>query len=93
MNQDIVSNDYLPYIGSIRKNLYLATAYNAWGITNGTIAGKIISDLISNNDSTYKNLFLPTRKNLLLTTKSLLGSFSYMKVYINSLYKKIILII
>lgn len=68
MNQDIVSNNYLPYIGSIRKNLYLATAYNAWGITNGTIAGKIVFDLIINNDSIYKNLFLPTRKNLLLTT-------------------------
>ena len=88
MNQDIMSNDNLPYIGAIKNNLYLATAYNAWGITNGTIAGKIISDLIINNDSIYKNLFLPTRNSFLLVTKSIFGSFSYIKAYAKSLYKK-----
>ncbi len=65
-NQDIMTNDSLPLIGEIEKNLYIGTGYNTWGMTNGTIAGKIIADLITNKDSDYKSLFDPKRdiKNL-----------------------------
>lgn len=88
MNQDIVSHDKLPFIGRIDKNLYLATAYNAWGMTNGTIAAKVIKDLIINNYSRYKELFNPKRINAPLIINSFLGSFSYLKVYIKGLFKK-----
>lgn len=61
-NHDIMTNDYLPFIGKVNDNLYLATGYNKWGMTNGTIAGKIISDLINNKFNKFQNLFKLKRK-------------------------------
>ena len=60
-NTDIITNDYLPYIGKIDNDMYLATGYNTWGMTNGSLAGKIISDLILYNNNKYKTLFNPKR--------------------------------
>ena len=57
-NYDIVSNDYLPIIGKLRdENIYFATAFNKWGITNGVLTGSIISDLINGNDNEFASLF------------------------------------
>lgn len=86
MNQDIVSNDYLPIIGKIKENLYLATAYNAWGMTNGTIAAKIIYDLIVNKQSKYESLFDPNRNNKNLIINSILRSFNYLKAYTQTIF-------
>lgn len=88
MNQDIVSNDELPFIGQIKDKMYLATAYNAWGMTNGTLAGKIISDSIQRNFNKYYSLFNPNRGNLSLYINSFLGVFHYGKGYAQSLWKK-----
>lgn len=64
-NQDIMTEDNLPYIGYIDDNLLLGTGYNTWGMTNGSIAGKILSDLILNKRNKYKKLFDPKRtKNI-----------------------------
>jgi len=60
-NEDIITNDYLPYIGMLQENLYLATGYNTWGMTNGSIAGKIINDLILSKKNKYSSLFDPKR--------------------------------
>lgn len=60
-NQDIMTEDNLPYIGYIDENLLIGTGYNTWGMTNGSIAGKILSDLIMNKDNKYINLFNPKR--------------------------------
>lgn len=87
MNQDIISNDKLPFIGKIKDNLYISTAYNTWGMTNATIGGKIISDLILNKDNKYKDLFNPTRINIPLIFNSFIGSFHYLKAYIESIFK------
>lgn len=35
----------MPYIGEVESNIYISTGYNKWGLTNGFLAGKIISDL------------------------------------------------
>lgn len=88
MNQDVMSNDQLPFIGEVKDNLYLATAFNAWGMTNGTIAGKVIADLVVNKNSVYKDLFDPKRMSLPLILESVVGSFRYLKVYAQSLWKK-----
>ena len=87
MNQDIISNDKLPFIGKIKDNLYISTAYNTWGMTNATIGGKIISDLILDKDNKYKDLFNPTRINIPLIFNSFIGSFYYLKAYIESIFK------
>lgn len=88
MNQDIVSNDMLPFIGEIDSNLFVATAFNGWGMTCGTISGKIISDLILHKKNKYKELFNPKRNNFNLIFSSTIGSFSYLKAYVVSLFKK-----
>lgn len=83
-NQDIVSNDLLPFIGKIDHHLYLGSAYRGWGMTNGFLAGKIISDSILAKANPYYSLFDPNRNNFVLFTNSFLGTFHYMKVYIDS---------
>ena len=62
-NKDIMTNDLLPYIGRINdSNIFIGTGYNTWGMTNGSLAGKIISDLILDRNNRYIELFSPNRK-------------------------------
>ena len=58
---DLMTYDGLPFIGKVDKNLLICTGFNKWGNTNGTIAGKIISDIILGNDNRYVGLFNPKR--------------------------------
>lgn len=63
-NNDLITVDSLPYIGRIRKNepnLYLATGYNTWGMTNGTLSGMILKDLILDKKNRYAMFFSPSR--------------------------------
>ena len=63
-NMDVMTNDYMPIIGSINdeeKNVYIATGYNTWGMTNGVVAGKILYDLINGKKNKYAALFSPKR--------------------------------
>ena len=57
-----MTSDYMPLIGKIDTNLFLATGYNTWGMTNGILAGKIISDIILRRKNNYIALFNPLRK-------------------------------
>lgn len=60
-NQDIMTPDHMPMTGTIKDNLYIATGFNTWGMTNGTLSGKIISDIIKGEDNPYIELFNPKR--------------------------------
>lgn len=63
-NNDIITADYLPYIGPLTKNdstILLATGYNTWGMTNATLAGKIISDEILGIKNEYREICSPHR--------------------------------
>ena len=51
----------MPLIGEVKPNLYIATGFNKWGNTNGTISGKIISDLIIKKENKYCEIFSPKR--------------------------------
>lgn len=59
---DLITNDKLPIIGEIKDNFYIATGFNKWGMTNGTLSGKIISDLILKQENQYQELFSPQRE-------------------------------
>lgn len=64
-NNDIITNDHMPLIGPLSKKedkFLIATGYNTWGMTNSTLAGKIIKDMIVGNRDAMTNLFLPYRK-------------------------------
>lgn len=63
-NQDCISLDDKPYIGQysgFRKNLYVATGFNLWGMTQAMISANILTDLIMNRDNPYQELFNPNR--------------------------------
>lgn len=84
-NIDIMTNDSLPYVGEINNNMYLGTGYNTWGMTNGVLAGKIISDLILDKDNKYVELFNPKRVNLKMFGKGVIDGYysavGYVKGY------------
>ena len=58
---DLMTYDGLPFIGGLDKNLFICTGFNKWGNTNGTISGKVISDMINGIDNKYDGLFNPKR--------------------------------
>ncbi|MBP3920369.1 MAG: FAD-dependent oxidoreductase [Bacilli bacterium] len=61
-NYDLISNDYLPIIGRLdNNNVFVCTAFNKWGMTNGILSGKIISDIILDKKNEFIDLFDPNR--------------------------------
>ena len=62
--QDNSTPDCLPYIGraSGTKQIYVATGFDGWGMSNGIVSGKLISDLIQGKaDEEWEKLFSPAR--------------------------------
>lgn len=62
-NVDIITDDKLPYIGKIKNELFIATGFNTWGMTNGILAAKILSDNIKGTKNPYQELFKIHRMN------------------------------
>nr|WP_245998169.1 FAD-dependent oxidoreductase [Aquisalibacillus elongatus] len=62
--QDLITLDKIPYVGAItkkRQNVLIATGYRKWGMTNGTNAAKLMSDIVLGNLNPYQELFSPSR--------------------------------
>lgn len=57
--QDYDTPDMIPYIGRISddSNIYIATGFKKWGLTNGTLAGNMIADLITCGKCRYEELY------------------------------------
>ena len=85
-NYDIKSNDYLPIIGKLKnENILIATAFNKWGMTNGVLAAKIMSDIINKKENKYINLFNPYRKtNIKKITNNIKYNLTNIKAFIKS---------
>ena len=87
-NDDLITSDKIPYIGRLKKNddnFLIGTGYNTWGMTNGTLAGMILSDMILEKKNKYEDLCNPLRVN----NMAYIGSFLFnigcnMKGYIQS---------
>ncbi|CCV09471.1 putative oxidoreductase [Mesorhizobium metallidurans STM 2683] len=64
-NEDYDTPDRIAYVGEpdARKapGFYIATGFNAWGISNGTAAGMLICDLVAGQRSRWKALYDPAR--------------------------------
>lgn len=63
-NDDMMSVDRIPYIGRLEKdndNLFIGTAYSTWGMTNGLLAGHILSNMVKGIKTEYNELFNPLR--------------------------------
>jgi glycine/D-amino acid oxidase-like deaminating enzyme/nitrite reductase/ring-hydroxylating ferredoxin subunit len=70
--QDHMSVDQVPYIGRLRRTserLYVATGFNKWGMTGGTLAGVVISDQILGRENPLSELFDPNRVKPLASAK------------------------
>ena len=71
--QDNTTVDTLPYIGRlspVHKKLYMATGFAKWGMTGGTAAAMILTDLVLGRENRFAELFDPNRfKPLAAATK------------------------
>lgn len=63
-NTDIMTVDYMPYIGELKKNMFIGCGYNTWGMTNSILAARIISDSILNKENEFSEIFNPNRFNI-----------------------------
>ncbi len=62
--QDCMSLDTVPYIGQYSPStpdLYVATGFNKWGMTNALVSANILTDLIKGKKSPYSEIFTPSR--------------------------------
>ncbi|HIH74946.1 MAG TPA: FAD-dependent oxidoreductase [Methanosarcina sp.] len=74
--QDTVSIDHVPYIGrqtSGNENLYLATGFKKWGMTTGTVAAMIITDMIVGKSNPWEEVYDPSRFKPVESAKTLIS--------------------
>jgi glycine/D-amino acid oxidase-like deaminating enzyme/nitrite reductase/ring-hydroxylating ferredoxin subunit len=61
------SIDHVPYVGRLAplsKHVHVATGFGGWGMTNGTVAGLLLRDLITGVENPWAGLYDPNRLNL-----------------------------
>lgn len=62
--QDCMTLDSIPYIGQYSKStpdIYVATGFNKWGMTNAMVAANILCDLVRGKANPYAAVFSPSR--------------------------------
>ena len=76
-NQDCVSLDGVPYIGSYSPampNVLVATGFNLWGMTTSMVAADILSDMALERENRFAAVFSPDRSLMKAQLFSNLGS-------------------
>ena len=62
--QDCMTLDDVPYIGHYSKStpdVFVATGFNKWGMTNAMVAADILCDLVQGKSNPYAAVFDPSR--------------------------------
>lgn len=62
--QDCMTLDGIPYIGQYSKavpDVFVATGFNKWGMTNSMTAADILCDLVTGRKNKYAEIFSPSR--------------------------------
>ena len=65
--QDTSSVDRMPYIGKLPlsgDHVWVATGFSAWGMTGGTMAGLLLTDLLQGRDNPWSKVYDPSRKDV-----------------------------
>ncbi len=65
--QDCITLDGVPYIGQYSKStpdVFVATGFNKWGITNAMVAAELLCDLVCGRPNPYTDVFSPSRSIL-----------------------------
>jgi len=71
--QDCMTLDDLPYVGQFTSktpNMYIATGYGKWGMTNSIASAMIIRDLIFKGESPWQDVYNPSRHTIAASTKN-----------------------
>jgi glycine/D-amino acid oxidase-like deaminating enzyme/nitrite reductase/ring-hydroxylating ferredoxin subunit len=66
--QDCMTLDGVPYVGNLTSktpNIFVATGFGKWGMTNGTASAMILTDLITKGESQWSDIYNPSRSNTL----------------------------
>jgi glycine/D-amino acid oxidase-like deaminating enzyme/nitrite reductase/ring-hydroxylating ferredoxin subunit len=61
---DNYSADHVPFVGKLTRradHVYVATGFSGWGMTNGTVAGMLLSDAILGRANAWAALYDSTR--------------------------------
>ena len=62
--QDCMTLDDIPYIGQYAKStpdVFVATGFNKWGMTNAMVAADLLCDLVGGKQNPYATVFDPSR--------------------------------
>jgi len=72
--QDFTSVDTVPFVGPspLADHTYIATGFGGWGMTGGTVAGRLLSDRILGRENDWASLYSPER----LTVKASARKFA-----------------
>ena len=82
--QVIEPMDSLAFIGrnpGLADNVYVATGDSGNGLTHGTIAGLLLSDLLTGRESPWRELYAPNRKTLRATGEFLRENLNFVPYY------------
>ena len=66
-NQDCMTLDGLPYVGQYAPGMpgvYVATGFNAWGMTNSMAAANLLRDMLLGKENPLEKVFDPNRSLL-----------------------------
>lgn len=72
--QDAMSLDSIPYIGqysSSTPNMYVATGFNKWGMTNSMVSAMLLKDLIMDKKNPFEEVYTPKRFTISASMMSL----------------------
>ena len=64
--QDCMTLDNLPYVGHFTAetpNMYVATGYGKWGMTNSMASAMLLTDLILKGSSPWQEVYAPSRQS------------------------------
>jgi len=73
--QDYITLDNIPYVGKLtssKENIYVATGFGEWGMTNGTAAARILTDKLLGKDNPWQEVYNPSRRFTASAYKNLL---------------------
>ncbi len=71
--QDCMTLDGVPYVGQFNPdtpNLYIATGFGKWGMTNSMVSSMILRDLIIDRKSPWEDVYNPSRKTITASSKN-----------------------
>ena len=75
-HRDYLGYDDMPLIGKTypwSRNSYTATGFMKWGMTNGTLAAMILSDLVQGKESSWSQVFTPHRFKVVTSIPKVTG--------------------